>query len=139
MDRRTFLLKIWKNLFKPIILILVIYFYFNFLYNVFTESGIERFLITLILGLGIVYVLAILLRRFVKYISRNINLKLSKPVKIWLRVLSRFLDYIAPIFLGMVIYHFGKEDWEGTAIVLGILLFEKITDIIKEEKQIEIK
>ncbi len=35
----------------------------------------------------------------------------------------------------MIIYHFWKEDWIMAAIVLGVLLIQRIVEIIKEEKQ----
>ncbi len=35
----------------------------------------------------------------------------------------------------MIIYNFWKEDWITAAIVLGVLLIQKIAEIIKEEQQ----
>ena len=45
------------------------------------------------------------------------------------------MDYISPIILGLIIYNFWKEDWVLSALVLGVLLFERIAEIIKDEKK----
>ena len=34
----------------------------------------------------------------------------------------------------MIIYHFWNEDWIMAAIVLAVLLIQRIVEIIKEEK-----
>lgn len=134
MDRKEFLITVWKKGVKPILLIIIIFFCGKFLYNVFSESGSERFLTILIIGFGLLMLIAYLIGQLFKSLTKKLNSILPEMVKLWIRVIGKFLDYISPIILGMIIYHFWKEDWVIAAIVLGILLIQRIVEIFKEEK-----
>ncbi len=135
MDRKEFLITVWKKGIKPILIIGVIFFCSKFLYNIFAESGTERFVTILIVGLGLLMLTAHLIGHLFNTVTEKLKTLLPEQVKIWFRVIDRFLNYISPIILGAIIYHFWKEDWISAMIVLGIILIQRIQVIIKEEKQ----
>ncbi len=78
---------------------------------------------------------AYLIGQLFKSLITRIYSTFADSVKSWVRIIGKFLNYISPIILGMIIYHLWKEDWKTAAIILGILLFQRLTEIIKEEKQ----
>ncbi|KQC32660.1 hypothetical protein AAU57_04480 [Nonlabens sp. YIK11] len=134
MDRKEFLITVWKQGIKPILIIGVIFFCGKFIYNIFAESGTERFVTILIIGFGLLMLTAHLIGYFFNSLTEKLKTIFPEKVKIWLGVINRLLDYISPIILGVIIYHFWKEDWITAAIVLGVLLIQRIGEIIKEEK-----
>lgn len=136
MDRKAFLITVWKKGLKPLLLIAVIFFCLKFMYNVFMESGTERFLTLLILGFAVLWITADLLGRMFKSARTKMKTRLPESTKHWIRIMGKFLNYVAPLILGMIIYHFWQEDWKAAAFVLSILLMERIISIIREEKQV---
>lgn len=135
MDRKEFLITVWRKGVIPILLIGIIFFCVKFLYNVFAESGTERFVTILILGFGLLMLTMYLIGLIFKSLMGKLSSILPEPIKLWIRVIGKILNYISPIILGMIVYHFWKEDWIMAAIVLGVLLLQRIVEIIKEEKQ----
>jgi hypothetical protein len=59
---------------------------------------------------------------------------LPKIIKFWFRIIRELLNYVSPIILGIIVYHFWVEDWKITAILLGILIIQQISEIIKRER-----
>lgn len=135
MDRKEFLKTVWEKALRPILLIAIIFYCVKFLYNVFIESGTARFVTILILGFGILLLTAFLLGQVFKSMVTRINAALPESIKLGTRIIGKFLNYISPIILGMIVYHFWQEDWKIAALVLSALLIQRFTEIIKEEKQ----
>ena len=135
MNRKDFLISVWRKGIKPILLVGIIFFCVNFIFNVFNESGTERFATIVILGFGLLILSIYLTNLFFTSLSEKINSLLPEQVKLWIRVIGKIIDYISPIILGLMIYHFWKQDWVIPAIVLGVLLLERIAEIIKDEKK----
>lgn len=134
MNRKEFLINVWRKGIKPILIFGVIFFCGNFLYHVIAESGTERFLTILTIGLGLLILTTYLIGQLFKSLTVKINAILPEPVKLWLRIIGNILNYLSPLILGIIIYHFWKEDWIMAAIVLGALLIQRIGEIIKEKK-----
>lgn len=134
MNRKEFLIAVWEKGIKPTLLIAVIFLSVKFLYNVITESGRERLVTILIIGLGLLILTTYLIGQLFKSLITRLNSKLPESVKLWLRISKRILDYVSPIILGVIIYYFWQEDWIMTAIVLGVLMIQRIAALIKEEK-----
>lgn len=135
MDRKTFLITVWKKALKPLLLIAVIFFCLKFMYNIFMESGTERFLTILILSFAVLWISAHSLGQIFKAARTKIYARLSASTKRWISIIGKFLNYVAPLILGMIVYHFWQEDWKAAVFVLGLVLIERITLIIKEKKQ----
>ena len=139
MDRKDFVIIVWKKGIKPILFLGVIFFCIKFLINLLTKNGPERFFTIGIIGIIIIYTVIYFLGILFKRATDYLFFKLSDSVKLWFRVISKTFDYITPILLGVLIYHFWKEDWIGVSIIIGIVLIERINNIIKEEKLATIK
>lgn len=121
---------------QPILMIGVIFLCLNFLYHVFTESDTERFLTLFVVGVGLlILVIQLLSQLFHLWLERvSVTVTISDSIKFWLKIIRKTIDYLLPIVLGMLIYHFWKEDRETVAIVLVVLLFNRIQEIIRVEK-----
>jgi hypothetical protein len=134
MDRKEFIITVWKKGIKPLLLIGIIFLCGKFLYNVFAESGAERSITILIIGLGLLILTLYFIGLFFKSLTKKLNSILPEPIKLWIRIVGNFLNEIALIIIGMILYHFGKEDWGAVTIFLGVFLIRRILEIIKEEK-----
>ena len=135
MNRKDFLITVWRKGLKPILLVGIIFFCVKYILNVFTESGTERFATILTLGFGLLILSIYLTNLLFTSLLEKINSILPEQIKLWIRVIGKIMDYISPIILGMIIYHFWKQNWVMSALVLGILLLERIAGIIKDEKK----
>src|SRR5690606_21004271 len=102
------------------------FFCVKFLYNVFTESGTERFVTIFTIALGLLILIMYLIGLLFKSLTEKLNSILPESIKLWLRVIGKILNYISPVILGVIIYHFWKEDWITAVIVLGVLLIQRI-------------
>ena len=134
MDRKEFLITVWKKGIKPILIIGVIFFCVKFLYNIITENGPERFATILILGFGLLILTLSLVGLLFETLTKKVKSILPHSIKLWFRIIGKFLNYISPIVLGMIIYHFWKDDRKTAAVILGVILIQRIQEIIKEEK-----
>ena len=139
MNRKEFLITVWEKGIQPILLIGIIFFCLKFLFTVFTESGTERFVTILIIVFGLIMLTISLIGQLFKSFTEKLYSKLPESVILWLRIVEKFLDFVAPLLLGALIYHFWKEDWMSAAIVVGVLMVQRILDIIKEEKRATIQ
>lgn len=97
MNRKEFIITGWKKIIIPILVIGIIFFCIQFIYNVFITSGTERFLTVLVIGFGLLMLIAYLIGNLFKSLSEKINAILPEPVKLWLRIINKFLNYLSPI------------------------------------------
>jgi len=134
MDRKEFLLNLWRKWLKPILMIISVIICVIFVYRVFSENGSQRKISLLVVGIGAVMLIAQMFQTvFEKFITK-IKQKLSPSVRYWMSICLMVIDYVAPIILGMMAYHFWKVDWFLTASVLTILIVNQVFKIIKENK-----
>lgn len=129
-----FLISVWEKGIKPILLIGIIFFCIKFLFNAFTESGSERFVIIFALGIGLLLLTIHLIKMIFKSLTKKLNSILPESIKLCIRVIGKTLNYMSPIIFGIIIYHFWNENSIASVIILGILLIQRIGEIIKEEK-----
>jgi hypothetical protein len=134
MDRKDFLNQLWNRLFRPIIILTVIYYSVKFLISVFNENGTERHLTVIILSFTILFALAHLMGEFLHKIRERIYAKLSNNVKFKLRIVGKIGNYLALLILGAVLYKFWEKDALLASILIILLLIDRINNIIKEEK-----
>jgi len=135
MNRKEFLITLWKKAIKPIILLVVIVLCIRFLYNVFNESGTERFLVIFIFGYGALILIAYFLGIICKSILEKIKAILPKQVLFWFRLILKTLEIISPIIIGVLIYQLWVKDWILTAVLLGIMLVSRIKETINHKRQ----
>jgi len=134
MNRKAFLKAVWGKGIKPLLWIGAIYFCVKFSINVYAESGAERALVILVLGVTILLIMAHVLGLIFKSALAKINSKLSPSTKRWLRILGKLTDYVVSILLGMLIYHFWGVDWILATVVLAVVLLQRIATIVKGDK-----
>lgn len=134
MDRKDFLSQLWKRLFRPVIILIVVYYSVKFLISVFNENGTERLLIIIILSLTILFTLAYLTGELLRKIRERIYAKLSDNIKFKLRMVGKISDYLAVLILGAVLYKFWAKDAILASVFIILLLVDRINSIIKGEK-----
>lgn len=130
MNRKDFLITLWKNGMQPILMIGGVFICLNFLYHVFTESGTERFLTLFVVGVGLLILVIQLLSQLFHSWLESVSATFPDSIKFWLNIIRKTIDYLLPTVLGMVIYRTWMEDREAVAIVLAVLLLNRIRDII---------
>jgi hypothetical protein len=134
MDRKDFLKQLWERLFRPVIILTVIYYSVKFLISIFNENGTERLLTITILSLTILFTLAYFMGELLNKIRERVYSKLSNNVKFKLRIIGKISDYLTVLILGAVLYKLWTKDAIDALILIILLLMDKINNIIKEEK-----
>jgi uncharacterized membrane protein YhdT len=141
MNRKEFFIKVWNGLIsiwkkwiKPILLIGIIFFCIKFILKAIVENGSERVVVIVAFAIGLVVLTAHFIKIFFNSVTEKLNSILPESIKLWLRIISKTLNYISPVIFGIIIYHFWNEKSITAVIVLSLLLVHKIGEIIKEEK-----
>lgn len=138
MDRKEFLITVWKKGLKPvlsaILLIGTIYFCFSFLQNTFNENGIERFITLSIFGLVLFFATISLILLLLSSIISKIYLRIPERARLWIRIGSKLLSYIAPVIFGAVLYRFWQKDWMSASVFIILLLIQSFAKIVEEQK-----
>ena len=141
MNRRDFFIKVWNTLIsiwkkwiRPILLIGIIFLCIKFIFNAIVENKSERVVVIVAFVFGLVILTAHFTKMFFNSFTKKLNSILPESIKLWLRILSKILNYISPVIFGIIIYHFWNENSIKTVIILSLLLVHKIGEIIKEEK-----
>lgn len=134
MDRKDFLKQLWKRLFKPIIILILIYFSIKFLVIVFRDNGTERFSIIVFFSLTILYFLIYFLGQSIDKLKEKLTTHLSDKAKFRMKMIGITIDYFAILLLGVVLYKFWKEDVFLASILTATLIVDKIKAIIEEKK-----
>ncbi|WP_348717684.1 hypothetical protein [Tenacibaculum sp. 190130A14a] len=135
MNRKEFLIIVWKKILKPLIIVGILFFCGKISYSIFSNDKIKQFILLIIIGIGLLILISHLIEKLFNLLSENLSKAIPDTIKPSLRIIGKLFSYILPILLGMIIYHFGKEDWVTSSLILGALLIEKLKEIIKEEKQ----
>ena len=134
MDRKEFIITIWGKVLKPIILTYLLVFCVNFLLDALTFNGPERLIIILSVSMTITLGIAYLVRTLLqKQLDKSFN-KLPSKTKQTLNIIVKISDYIAPIILGVTLYHFYNQDQKLAALIILFVLSERVVNIIKKEK-----
>ena len=134
MDRKEFIITIWGKVLKPIILTYLLVFCVNFLIDALTFNGPERLIIILSVSMTITLGIAYLVRTLLqKQLDKSFN-KLPSKTKQTLNIIVKISDYIAPIILGVTLYHFYNQDQKLAALIILFVLSERVVNIIKKEK-----
>ena len=134
MDRKEFIIAIWKKVLKPIILTYILVFCINFLLDALTFNGPERLIIILSVSLTIIIGIAYIVRTFLQKQLNKVFNKLPNKIKQTLNIIVKISDYIAPVILGVTLYHFYNQDQILEVSVILLVLGERINNIIKKEK-----
>lgn len=134
MNRKDFLKQLWKRLFKPTIILILIYFSIKFLIAAFRDNGTERLATIVFLSLTIIYFSIYFLGELLDKLKEKLTTHLSDKAKFRLRIIGKIIDYFAVLLLGVVLYKFWKEDVFLALIMTSILIIDRINAIIQEIK-----
>jgi len=135
MNRREFLLLIINKILKPLLLVLIIYFLFDFMYKAISDSGNERTVILLFFGIGLFFATLMLIGILFNSITTKIYSKLSDKSKFRLRILDKILKFVLPIIAGILIYYLWKEDWIKAVVTISFPLILAISAKIQTRKK----
>lgn len=133
MTRIQFLTQLWSRIFRPIIILAVIWFCIRFLISVFTENGTSRGLIITVLLLTILFALVHLAGVLFLKLNERIYAKLSIQTKERLRILSKISNYLALPLIGVLLYKAWEKDAVLFSIIVLIFLGDRVIGILKEK------
>ena len=134
MERKEYIITIWKKIIKPILIFVIILYFIKSMYNLLIETGIERHLTIVLLGLILLNIIRYFLSYFYKSLTERIYNIIPENIKFWLQVINKLIIYLSPIIYGMFLYNLWLKDRFLTIMLLVFSLIEEIQDIIKEEK-----
>jgi len=134
MDRKEFIVTVYSKGIKPVLIIIILFYCGKFLYNALFQSGEERFIMLFIFALGFIILTIYLIKQLFKTFIIKLNLVLPEYVKLWVRISLKIFEYISPIVLGAIFYHFWKQDSVSAASAIALILIQNILEIIKAEK-----
>lgn len=134
MNRADFLKQLWKRLFKPTIILIMIYFSIKFLIAIFHDNGTERLSMVIFLSLIIIYFSIYFLGELLDNLKERILSHLSDKAKFRLKVIGKIIDYFSVLLLGIILYKFWEEDIFLASILTAILIDDRIQAITKEVK-----
>ncbi len=134
MDRADFFKQLWKFLFRPLIILMVVYYSIKFIIAVFSESGVERNLTVFILSLTIVSTIIYLISSLIGKTIEKIYTKLSEKAKFRWLIIARIWDYLSLLMLGALLYHMWLKDAIFASLFVVVLIGERAIAIVKEEK-----
>ena len=131
MNRKDFLNIAWVKWGRPVLFLAVIYFCFQFLIHLVNENGTERKVVFFCLFFVIIYLIGLIFYLFFNKISELIPAR----IKIWLKKGAKFVNFLSPVILGIVIYHLWLEDWIGVSILVSVLLLQKVIAIVESKNK----
>jgi hypothetical protein len=138
MDRKEFLNILIQKYIKPFLLICILSILSILIFSIlFSNNEIKisiiSFISFLILSLIIIFIVIYFVSNFTKKIKNIILRKLNDNALHQLSVLNKIVDYLLPIFYGIVIYYAYQKDKLSSITFFGVYLLIKIRDIIKQE------
>jgi hypothetical protein len=125
---------IWKRLIIPIAIIGIAYLSIKYFILFFNENGIEKSVTTLILLLAaIIGILHLILFAIVRILGPE---KTHPKTNNRARKFNQFrksINYITPFALIAILYHFWQNDWFLGAIIVSILLLDRMNDLLRKD------
>jgi len=138
MNRQNFLIRVWRRLLKPIVLLIVGYYCVDFLISVFSENGSERLFTIAAFSLTILFLLVNLAGMLLSKMVDRIYSRLSEEAQLNLSSFTIIADYLALIGLGIVAYKLWLEDSLIVLAYVSFLIADKLLSIAKKDKSRDI-
>jgi hypothetical protein len=138
MNRRLFLLRIWKRFLQPLCLFVLLAVSLKLLVELFNEidmTSVISVIIVLALSFIVLYTIAYWMAQISFWIRKYISSRLSEQHKMYLRIAGKLFHYIALLGLGIVYYEYWQKSWWLASILIAVHLAEKIRGLLKEEKE----
>ncbi|WP_207432570.1 hypothetical protein [Sabulibacter ruber] len=134
MSRKEFLEIIWRKCVKPLVLLTLLASSVQFFVNVFKEEGSERVIILFLLGIAIFFLLVLMASLAIGGIFLSLGKVIPPSGRFWIKMAFKFASYMIPIFTGALAYHFWVSGYKVPVILLGILIIEQFSRMIKQER-----
>ena len=134
MDRKDFLIKVWKNFMKPFLLLSMLFFSVRFFLSVYNEVGSARQITFALMILSIFCVVFYFVKMVLQNFTDRIYSELSGRAKFNLKVIRKLAEYVLVLIFGVLLYKVWTENQILALIYLIVFLAERIYIIVKEEK-----
>ncbi|MFT5600929.1 MAG: hypothetical protein ACI9N1_001166 [Flavobacteriales bacterium] len=133
MNRRGFCKNIWYKAIKPILLIVLIYLSIIFLTDLVTSAYENRGFIIFLVSICIIYFSISLIGTLFILSLVKLQDQFSEKWKLRLRIIGKFLSYLYPLILGVMLYQFWLEDWITASFLISFLLIQELRTCIASE------
>jgi len=131
MDRKEFLIKTWYYLFRPIIILSVLFFLVQFIINSLSQNGFERF-ISLLIAFFILLTMALhLISALFKKIVTAFQVKLTDKTLTILKLLGKVLYHFLQICMGIAIVYLWKQE---QYLEILLVLFSMVKPLIRKKR-----
>ncbi len=100
-----------------------------------TESGAERLMIVILIGLIILAVVSYLINLILVNIIQKIRSNLSERALLTMSIIEKVLSYLSTIALGVIIYYNRQENTISAILFFSVFLLIQVVDIVKKEKR----
>ena len=134
MDRQEFLLILWRKLFKPALILIVIIYCGLFLYSAITEKGGARLGLILLTAITLLSVIGAL---FGYWIDNELPVfwkKLPAPIRKGLTFFGKILNYASVVFFVLTMIQLWRNDWITGAVALAGFTIHRIIHLINSKK-----
>ncbi|WP_020528292.1 hypothetical protein [Flexithrix dorotheae] len=128
MNRKEFLLELWKKFMQPVVILLVLFFTVQFFYFAVSTNGTETQTIYLLTGIVLIVSFILLLRLLYSISTEWYKSLLSPKISHYLVTLSHKLNYLSPVALVVLLYIMWLQE---AYIAFVIIAFYFIADVRK--------
>lgn len=123
-----------KNILIALLIIVVLYFIIDYLWQIFVTDGSEKLVLRAILIAGTILGLAHVILFFLRKAYQKNRDQSLRPRKRFLEKTRNIVNYITPFILLLMLYHFWEREWILTTIIVSILLIDRVNDLLRNNK-----
>ena len=131
---KEFLETIWRKGVKPLVLLTLLAFSVQFFINVFREDSSERAVTLFLFGTAIFVLIVLIASITVSGIFLSLAEVIPPSIRFWIKMVIKFIGYVAPIFTGALAYHLWLRVYKVPVAILSFLILEQFSRMIKQER-----
>jgi hypothetical protein len=124
----------WGIIIVPIIILVLLCFGIYYLITIYQEEGTEKFIYSLVLVAALVIGLSHIILYLLRKRLENKNTPEDKRKKRRLVKYRNIVNYITPFVLIAMLYHFWQRSWVFAAVIVSILLLDRLNDLLRKNK-----
>lgn len=133
MNRKDFLSILWRKIFKPLLIILAVYFIVKFIAGIFMNDGDERALVKISFLFFGIYIAAIIMGLILSSLLALLYAILPPAIKTVLRITTELLLFLIPIAFGVLLFYTWHHDRLIAIAILAYVTISQLHTIIKKE------
>ncbi|MFT5822979.1 MAG: putative PurR-regulated permease PerM [Crocinitomix sp.] len=134
MQENNVLRIIWNRILLPLIIIAALFYASWYLYNVYQNQGIEKFLSSLVLVcalvIGSAHIIFFILRKLYEPKKSPAYKRKKRHLEKWRNI----VNYLTPFVLVAMLYHFWMKSWILATVIVAVLLFDRINELRRKNK-----